>query len=895
MAAEPAPRDRNDSDSEGKVEQVGVASTSGTVVQAGRDAVVTVQHFHAGSARSGPVGRLDEAASQLAAAVRSQWVREVESRRAYDPRPLRVRWHPAPVDLVDHQTNLTRQHDGPPLAGELAGIVELYRQVPEGRMLVLGRPGSGKTILAVHFLLTVLSSRDLVGGRIPVLFSLGSWNPAMPLRDWLAEQLARDYPIGLRLATDLVEDKRVLPVLDGFDEIADGLHAGALERLNATTMPLVVTSRPDEFRSAIEATARRLSRAVVVELEDLTPADRADYLTRTTHRTVVLDGRTVPLWDPVLEHDLDSTASRNLAQALSTPLMVGLARTVYGESTNADPQVLLDVERFPTARHVEQHLLASWVPSVYRSPDHADRAEHWLGFLARHLRRSDTPNLTWWRLDNSVPWALRALLTSVTIGAVAAGWAALVLGSPIAFLLGFPVAASVALAVDVGWPWLRALGAFLIGLAFGMLLVHGASDEVAAFFTTGDGVVRPLGMGLLTLGLNRIAGRSAPVPSYLRFRGRPRPGEIWRKARFAVVGALLGELFTVYLTLVPYNGVQDAPLHFASTRFVLASAAGISVGLFIALLWGVTSDFSVRLRPKQFIIIYLVAIILYSWAELTAGTGSIPIKAFPGFLLFSLAMSLEANGDAGTVAKIRKQLVDSKLAGYVVVSGVGGSVGGAVLGVVGAVTGSYPDFAGDEQYQGWLGVTLLAVVCGAGGALFGTVAAIVARAARVITDFEGTINLKNATSPPRSLAMDRTNAVVQSTAVAVTVGALTWAVLTAATENPRNNINGALLVGGIAGIVLLLSGKAWGRWLVMARFWLPLAEKVPWRLTRFLADAQRRGVLRQAGAVHQFRHARLQDHYAQAHASSDSDQRDQPGVASARPTPAAPRPDDSRQ
>jgi hypothetical protein len=39
---------------------------------------------------------------------------------------------------------------------------------------------------------------------------------------------------------------------------------------------------------------------------------------------------------------------------------------------------------------------------------------------------------------------------------------------------------------------------------------------------------------------------------------------------------------------------------------------------------------------------------------------------------------------------------------------------------------------------------------------------------------------------------------------------------------------------------------------------------MPWRLLRFLQDAQRRGILRQQGATHQFRHARLQQRLAAA-------------------------------
>jgi len=65
-------------------------------------------------------------------------------------------------------------------------------------------------------------------------------------------------------------------------------------------------------------------------------------------------------------------------------------------------------------------------------------------------------------------------------------------------------------------------------------------------------------------------------------------------------------------------------------------------------------------------------------------------------------------------------------------------------------------------------------------------------------------------------------------------------------------------VGG--GIGYALSLTAWGQWVVFARVWLPLTGRLPVAVTAFLDDAYRRGVLRRAGAVYQFRHARLQDH-----------------------------------
>jgi hypothetical protein len=44
----------------------------------------------------------------------------------------------------------------------------------------------------------------------------------------------------------------------------------------------------------------------------------------------------------------------------------------------------------------------------------------------------------------------------------------------------------------------------------------------------------------------------------------------------------------------------------------------------------------------------------------------------------------------------------------------------------------------------------------------------------------------------------------------------------------------------------------------IARIWLALRHRLPWQLKGFLADAHRRGVLRQAGSVYQFRHIELQ-------------------------------------
>lgn len=394
-----------------------------------------------GSGAPGSGLNMAQMADELAVAVSTQWNDEASMRRLNDPYPLPVSWAEADPSLTDTWDSMVRLATSgagwppPPdsgiwaagpedLAGEGGELAEVLARVPTRRLVVLGEPGAGKTMLMVRLVLDLLALRE-GGGPVPVLVSVASWNPTdQDLRDWLGAQLRIDHPAlaspppdgvtGSTQAEALLAAGLILPILDGLDEIPEQARDVAISRINDALRPgdqLVMTCRTEQYRDSVrpQCSAEVILRAAAAV--QLLPLDA--YAVRCYLRGDAAGPVARARWDPVVAAlGTDAPAGH----VLTTPLMVGLARIIYnprpGElaGTLRDPAELCD---FADRAAVEAHLFDAFIPAAYRPPTGsrwtAMQAETWLEFLARHLEQTiGEHGLAWWQLHKAAPasWGL---------------------------------------------------------------------------------------------------------------------------------------------------------------------------------------------------------------------------------------------------------------------------------------------------------------------------------------------------------------------------------------------------------------------------------------------------------------------------------------------------------
>ncbi|HEU5384269.1 MAG TPA: NACHT domain-containing protein, partial [Streptosporangiaceae bacterium] len=183
-------------------------------------------------------------------------------------------------------TSPFRDHGGGD-TGDLGSIAEYFESLSPKRLVVLGAPGSGKTALALELQTQLLRlSNEGQGVPLPTVVNVASYNPGKTWVSWLASQLALRYRFPEEAVQQLVLDGRILPIIDGVDELERAGAAALMAELNVfirerdsgrgdgERASMVLTCREAEYQDLAEP----LDEATHIELRALATRDVRDYL-----------------------------------------------------------------------------------------------------------------------------------------------------------------------------------------------------------------------------------------------------------------------------------------------------------------------------------------------------------------------------------------------------------------------------------------------------------------------------------------------------------------------------------------------------------------------------------------------------------------------------------------
>jgi serine/threonine protein kinase len=243
-----------------------------------------------------------------------------------------------------------------------------------GKLLILGDPGSGKTTTLLELTRHLLDRAMLdTVHPIPVIFNLSSWGEKQqPLTDWLIDELGSKYQVPKKVAQTWVEGDDLLLLLDGLDEVIAMQRDGCVQAINTYRaehgfVDMVVSSRITDY----EALANRLKLNGAIVIQPLN-AEQIDRYMNSFGTELATIQRMV-------------TEDNTLRELARSPLMLNIMALAYRAVSEAEVKHLYS----PEAQR--QHIFAVYVQRMFerrmgemRYPP--EQVVHYLAWLAHQMQ-----------------------------------------------------------------------------------------------------------------------------------------------------------------------------------------------------------------------------------------------------------------------------------------------------------------------------------------------------------------------------------------------------------------------------------------------------------------------------------------------------------------------------
>ncbi|MEG3857934.1 CHAT domain-containing protein [Microcoleus sp. herbarium12] len=308
-----------------------------------------------------------------------QQPKELQPKQVETPWGVEVRLNPLPNQLLSPETKL----------------LDVFQQNNiASKLLIIGDPGNGKTITLLELAKQLITqAEDDTNRAIPILLNLSSWkDEKQPLLQWLSAELVSKYEVSLNIAEELLENHRILPLLDGLDETL--WQESCVEAINqflesAYRPPgLVVCSRKEGY----EFINAKLKLNGAICLQPVAKAEVQKYFA---------DMKCLQLWQTIKNSDA-------FLKLLESPLMLNLMVLVGQE------MLLEDEVTFKSTQELEESLLDVYIQQMLKqkienvsysqqTAPSAKKTQKWLTFLANKYQDKSQTEFSGFSLEQMQP------------------------------------------------------------------------------------------------------------------------------------------------------------------------------------------------------------------------------------------------------------------------------------------------------------------------------------------------------------------------------------------------------------------------------------------------------------------------------------------------------------
>lgn len=300
-------------------------------------------------------------------------------------------------------------------------ILDVFHQKEiAGRLLILGSPGSGKTTTQLELAQALIEQAEWQPeAAIPVLFDLSTWkamrSEAHPsILVWLIAELKSRYGVRVDLGRTWFEQGRLLPMLDGLDELDPVRQNPCVEAINRflvenPLLKLVVCSRQKEY----EQLETKLCLNGAVSLQPLALAQIQDYFDRVQ----LSEFASAVLADPALSETLNSPLLLSISVLAYQDISIEDWKQFDSSEDRLDYLFSLYLRQMLTRRIRSQFYDRKQEPS-------SEQTIQWLTWIAQQLKKNTQTEFLIERVQpacftqSNQTWQYRLLLASIRIGVI---------------------------------------------------------------------------------------------------------------------------------------------------------------------------------------------------------------------------------------------------------------------------------------------------------------------------------------------------------------------------------------------------------------------------------------------------------------------------------------------